>query len=136
MKLVCVIAVVCAAGPNMFGMYFTVVAFGAVSGIFVAEHFADTKPREFFAITLIPFVSATLASLIPLLQSSESVSPAEFGITLTLGAMTGIMPAAVSVVAISIASALIHRTTGVQLLKYDWSESGATRVRAESASQK
>jgi hypothetical protein len=48
--------------------------------------------------------------------------------------LLGIVPAAISVVALSILSALVQRISGVRVLKYDWLHTeGSTREEEPSA---
>lgn len=122
LKLILVIAVVCAAGPSLLGRHRTIVTVGCVVGIFIAEHFAHSRSREFFAILLIPLGFASMAALVPLLESPEPKPPTQYFAAIALGGLTAIMPTALTVVAISILSAFAHRITGIHLLKYDWSD--------------
>lgn len=121
LKLILVIAVACAIGPSTLGQHWTIVTIGCVCGIFVAEHFANSRIGEFSAMLLIPLGFASMAPLIPLVQSPEAESPTQYLTAMALGALTGIAPAALMVVAINILIAFAHRITGIRLLKYDWS---------------
>lgn len=115
-----VIALACAVVPSALGWHWTTVTIGCVFGIFFAEHFANSRPREFFAVLLIPLGFASMSALVPLLQSPERETPVQYFSTMALGALAGIAPVALTVVAVSTLSAFAHRITGVRFLKYDW----------------
>jgi hypothetical protein len=121
MKLLLVVAAICAVGPSALGRHWTVIAIGSALGMFFAEHFAaNSKPREFLALLGFPLVFAAAAATSPLLEAQHEVAIRDFLVMFCTGALLGIAPVAISVVALSILSAIVRRISGVRLLKYDW----------------
>lgn len=121
MKLLLVVAAICAIGPSALGRYWTAVAIGAALGMFLAEHFAaNSKSREYLALLGLPLLFAATAAMTPLLGAQDEVAFRDVLVMFCVGALTGIVPVAISVVALSILSALVKGISGVRLLKYDW----------------
>ncbi len=129
MKLLLVVAAICAVGPPALGRYWTTVAIGSALGMFLAEHFAaNSKSREYLALLGLPLLFAAMAATTPLLEAQDEVAFRDVLVVSCTGALLGIAPVAISVVALSILSALVRRISGVRLLKYDW-------VRADGSKQ-
>lgn len=125
LKLSVVVAAIFAAAPTV-GPYVTIIMLGAVAGMFICEHFANTKASEFLAIIVLPVSCAAFALCLPLMRSSESASPGDYALAAAVGALTGIVPVTMAIVLLSIVSALVYRVTGIRLLKYDWGDSANT----------
>jgi hypothetical protein len=121
MKLLVVMAAICAVGPSALGRHWTIIAIGSALGMFLAEHFAaNSRPRQFLALLGFPLLFATAATTATLLEAQEEVTIRDFLVVFCTGALLGIVPVSICVVALSILSALVKRISGVQFLKYDW----------------
>jgi hypothetical protein len=120
LKLLTVMAMVFSIVPVSFGYYWTIVMAGAATGIFLAEHFAKSKSREVLFLLFFPLLFAGLATILPLLTARERPSLEDLVFWFVMGTLVGIVPVALSVVALSISSAVVHRFTGIRLLKFEW----------------
>lgn len=120
LKLVVVLAVIVGIGVLTEQIYGTALCQGAALGMFLAEHFASTRSREFLCLICLPAVLGCTAIIVLSLRGSTDFAAAELGVWMPLILLLGVVPAAISVVALSILSSLIFKVTGVRLLKFEW----------------
>ena len=95
----------------------------AVCGVFLAEHFATTRTREFSFLLLPPSLTLGCYVFVQVVDHSPTLS--QFGIALIAGGIAsilGILPASALIVIVTSSARVIYLLTGMTLLKHDWSE--------------
>jgi hypothetical protein len=120
LKLLTVMALVFSIVPTSLGHYWTIVIAGTAMGMFLAEHFPKSKSREVFFLLFFPLFFAGFATILPLLTAREPPALDDLVFWFLMGLLVGIPAVALSVVALSIFSAAVHRFTGIRLLKFEW----------------
>lgn len=122
MKLLMVLALILLAGAISHYWQGAIICLGASVGMFLAERSGSSRRREFLFLLGIPLLSYWLVLMSSFLLNSDDVTAAQVSLWALIGLCTGIVPAALSVVVLSIASALIDKLTGLRLLKHDWNQ--------------
>ena len=89
-------------------------------GIFLAEHFSNSKSRDVLLLLFFPLLFAGFATVSPLLIARDTPALDDLVFGFLMGLLVGVIPVALSVVALSIFSAVVHRFTGIRLLKFEW----------------
>lgn len=120
MKLLMVLALILLAGALSQYWQGAIICLGASVGMFLAERSGSSRRREFLFLLGIPLLSYWLLLMSSFLLHSDGVTAGQISVWALIGLCTGIVPAALSVVVLSIASALIDKLTGLRLLKHDW----------------
>ncbi len=128
LKLLIVIAVVIAIARGSLGTYWAVVVCGAAVGMFLAEHFGNSKSREVLMLLIFPLIVASIATIVPLVGQRAALG--DILLWALLGFFVAVAPAAISIVGLSVLSAFVHRVTGIRLLKYEWNRSGSPEHQA------
>ncbi|EDL60351.1 hypothetical protein [Gimesia maris] len=119
-RLLIVLALILLAGALSHYWQGAIICLGASVGMFLAERSGSSRRREFLFLLGIPLLSYWLVLMSTFLLHSDGVTAGQISLWAVIGLCTGIVPAALSVVVLSIASALIDKLTGLRLLKYHW----------------
>ncbi|WP_154933721.1 hypothetical protein [Gimesia maris] len=119
-RLLIVLVLILIAGAVTHYWQGAIICLGASVGMFLAERSGSNRRREFLFLLGIPLLSYWLVLMSTFLLHSDSVTAGQISLWAVIGLCTGIVPAALSVVVLSIASALIDKLTGLRLLKYHW----------------
>ena len=119
MKLLMVLALILLAGAISHYWQGVIICLGASVGMFLAERSGSSRRREFLFLLGIPLLSYWLVLMSSFLLNSDYVTAAQVSLWALIGLYTGIVPAALAVVVLSISSALIDKLTRLCLLKYD-----------------
>ncbi|WP_339687189.1 hypothetical protein [Gimesia maris] len=119
-RLLIVLALILLAGALSHYWQGAIICLGASVGMFLAERSGSSRRREFLFLLGIPLLSYWMVLMSTFLLNSDGVTAGQISLWAVIGLCTGIVPAALSVVVLSIASALIDKLTGLRLLKYHW----------------
>lgn len=119
-RLLIVLALILLAGALSHYWQGAIICLGASVGMFLAERSGSSRKREFLFLLGIPLLSYWMVLMSTFLLHSDGVTAGQISLWAVIGLCTGIVPAALSVVVLSIASALIDKLTGLRLLKYHW----------------
>ena len=119
-RLLIVLALILLAGALSHYWQGAIICLGASLGMFLAERSGSSRRREFLFLLGIPLLSYWMVLMSTFLLNSDGVTAGQISLWAVIGLCTGIVPAALSVVVLSIASALIDKLTGLRLLKYHW----------------
>ena len=111
-----IVAVALPFSPSSFHYVFV----GGATGMFVAEYFCRTRPMNFIALLIVPALFVAVSIAIPFLEHPGGIAPTELIVWAFIGFLVAIVPAAISVVVISIVCRLVFSLTGIRLLKFDW----------------
>ncbi|QDT43207.1 hypothetical protein Pan241w_33070 [Gimesia alba] len=122
-KLIVVLLLILAAGVTTDAWYGVSLCLGAAIGMFLAEHFGSSRTREFLFLLGTPLLFFWLMFLATIWQQPDGASPALLSLGTLLILCSAIVPAALTVVALSIISAIVFKLTGLRLLKFNWSRS-------------
>lgn len=118
------------------GQYWLIVLLGGGIGIVLAEHWARTGLWQLTALLLIPTVFASLATVIVALSGEPPPTIAELLTAAAIGAATGVVPAACSVVVILLASSVPGRLTSIDVFPHLSSKLKYARSNSEGSSPK
>ncbi|UUO05071.1 hypothetical protein M4951_16975 [Blastopirellula sp. J2-11] len=136
LKLLTVLALILSIVPISPGYYWIVVLAAAAIGIFLAEHFPQPKSWQIFFLLIFPSLFAGITTIWPQLTASEPAALDEVALLFLLGFLIGVVPVALSVVALGVFSSIVHRFTGIRLLKFEWGLAAETHSAGEQAAER
>lgn len=116
-RCLAVISISLAIGAAYSSIEFLIFFPCAIIGVFIDENSQLTGRSQFLALMGPPAIGAALAIIIIVITAGNAAELIALPLYLLLALVVGIVPAAISVVAVKASLSFVKRTTGCDLLK-------------------